>query len=119
MNNNMNPNLNNQVPPLGQVIERPKSVTATSEVELCVLTKEDCKRHTPFFSNYRPVVQLGYKIIQSTVILPAGVEMVMLGDTLTFTIKLDTPVVLVKTSVITPTEGGRVIGIGKVKRVVN
>lgn len=106
---------------VGQVIAKPKSVTTTSEVEveLCVLSKEDGGRHTPFFNNYRPVVQLGSKAIQSTVILPTGIEMVMPGDTLTLKLKLDTPVVLETGSVITLNEGGRVIGTGKVKRVVN
>ena len=106
---------------VGQVIAKPQSVTAKSEieVELCVLTKEDGGRHTPFFNNYLPVVQVGSNKITSTVILPAGVEMVMPGDTLTLTLKLDTPVVLETGSVITLTEGGKVIGLGKVKRLIN
>jgi elongation factor Tu len=106
---------------VGQVIAKPQSVTAKSEVEveLCVLTKEDGGRHTPFFSNYRPVVQFGTTTIPSTVTLPAGVEMVMPGDNLTVTLKLDTPVVLETGSVLTLTEGGRVIGLGKVKIVIN
>jgi elongation factor Tu len=41
----------------GQVLAKPGSITphAKFEAEAYILTKEEGGRHTPFFSNYRPL----------------------------------------------------------------
>src|SRR6266568_1542174 len=67
----------------GMVLAKPGSITPHTafDGEVYVLTKEEGGRHTPFFKGYRPQFYFRTTDVTGTVELPAGVEMVMPGDT--------------------------------------
>ncbi|MEK7541477.1 MAG: elongation factor Tu, partial [Patescibacteria group bacterium] len=74
----------------GQVIAKPGSVTPHTDfdAEVYILTKEEGGRHTPFFTGYKPQFYIRTTDVTGEVTLPAGMEMVMPGDTITFIVKL-------------------------------
>ena len=78
----------------GQVLAAPGSIQTHKEFkgEVYVMTKEEGGRHTPFFSNYRPQFYFHTTDVTGTIELPDGVEMVMPGDNVTFTVALQKPV---------------------------
>ncbi|MDD4352759.1 MAG: elongation factor Tu, partial [Candidatus Gracilibacteria bacterium] len=80
----------------GQVIAKPGSITPHTEfeAETYILTKEEGGRHTPFFSGYKPQFFFKTADITGDVILPAGTEMVMPGDTVSLTMKLIVPMAM-------------------------
>ncbi len=63
----------------GQVLCKPGSITPHTKFkcEVYVLTKEEGGRHTAFFSNYRPQFYFRTTDVTGSIVLPAGVEMVM------------------------------------------
>ncbi|MCG4778465.1 elongation factor Tu, partial [Eggerthella lenta] len=71
-----------------QVLAQPGSIQTHKNFkgEVYVMTKEEGGRHTPFFSNYRPQFYFHTTDVTSTIELPDGVEMVMPGDNVTFTV---------------------------------
>src|SRR4029077_4948214 len=77
----------------GQVLAKPGSITPHTEFEgeIYILTKEEGGRHTPFFSGYKPQFYVRTTDVTGEVTLPAGTEMVMPGDTITFKVKLVAP----------------------------
>ena len=58
------------------------------EAEGYILAKEEGGRHTPFFKGYRPQFYIRTTDVTGEVTLPAGVEMVMPGDSTKMTVKL-------------------------------
>jgi elongation factor Tu len=80
----------------GQVLAKPGSITPHTEfeAEAYILTKEEGGRHTPFFKGYRPQFYIRTTDVTGSVELPAGVEMVMPGDTSKMNVKLIVPVAL-------------------------
>ena len=82
----------------GQVLAKPGSINPHTKfkAEVYVLTKEEGGRHTPFFSNYRPQFYFHTTDVTGTIELPDGVEMVMPGDNVTFTVSLQKPVAIEK-----------------------
>ena len=74
----------------GQVLAEPGSIQTHKNFkgEVYVMTKEEGGRHTPFFSNYRPQFYFHTTDVTGTIELPDGVEMVMPGDNVTFTVNL-------------------------------
>lgn len=104
----------------GQVIAKPGSVTPHTdfEAEVYVLKKEEGGRHTPFFSNYKPQFYVRTTDVTGTVTLKEGVEMVMPGDTVTFTVKLVAPVALEEKTRFAIREGGKTVGAGVVTKII-
>ncbi len=104
----------------GQVIVKPGTVTPHTEfeAEVYILTKEEGGRHTPFFSGYKPQFYIRTTDVTGEVTLPAGVEMTMPGDTITFTVKLIVPVALEEKQRFALREGGKTVGAGVVTKIV-
>lgn len=104
----------------GQVLAKPGSITPHTEfeAEVYVLSKEEGGRHTPFFSGYKPQFYIRTTDVTGEVELPADKEMVMPGDTVTFKVKLHTPVAMEDNMRFAVREGGRTVGSGVVTKIV-
>ena len=104
----------------GQVLAKPKSITPHTEFETAVyiLRKDEGGRHTPFFNGYRPQFYIRTMDVTGSVELPGGVEMVMPGDNITFTVKLIVPVALEEGSKFAIREGGRTVGAGVITKII-
>lgn len=104
----------------GQVIAKPGSVTPHTEFEseVYILKKEEGGRHTPFFKGYKPQFYIRTTDVTGEVELPASVEMVMPGDTITFKVKLIAPVALEEKQRFAIREGGKTVGAGVVTKVI-
>jgi elongation factor Tu len=103
----------------GQVLAKTGSVNPHTEfeAEVYILTKEEGGRHTPFFKGYKPQFYIRTTDVTGEVILPAGQEMVMPGDTVTLNIKLITPVALEEKMRFAVREGGHTVGAGVVLKI--
>ncbi|MEK7187051.1 MAG: elongation factor Tu [Patescibacteria group bacterium] len=104
----------------GQVIAKPGSVTPHTNftAEVYILKKEEGGRHTPFFTGYKPQFYIRTTDVTGEVTLAEGVEMVMPGDTATFTVKLVAPVALEEQQRFAIREGGKTVGAGVVTKVI-
>ena len=104
----------------GMVLAKPGSITPHTnyKAEVYVLSKEECGRHTPFFTNYRPQFYFRTTDVTGTVTLNKGVEMVMPGDNVSVEIKVIAPVAMEKGQRFAIREGGRTIGAGRVTEII-
>jgi len=104
----------------GQVVAKPGSVTPHTEFEgkVYILTKEEGGRHTPFFNGYKPQFYIRTTDVTGEVTLPQGIEMVMPGDNINFTIKLIAPVALEEKQRFAIREGGKTVGAGVVTKIL-
>ncbi len=104
----------------GQVLAKPGTVTPHSEFEseVYILKKEEGGRHTPFFTGYKPQFYVRTTDVTGEVTLPEGKEMVVPGDTVTFKVKLVTPVALEAQQRFAIREGGKTVGAGVVTKIV-
>ena len=98
----------------GQVLAKPKSITPHSdfEAQVYVLSKEEGGRHKQFFSGYRPQFYLRTTDVTGEIILPEGVEMVVM------TVKLITPVALEEGLKFAIREGGHTVGAGAITKIL-
>ena len=105
----------------GQVLAKPGTVTPHDSftAEVYVLKKEEGGRHTPFFTGYKPQFYIRTTDVTGEVTLAEGKEMVMPGDTVTFTVKLVTPVALEEQQKFAVREGGKTVGAGVVTKILN
>ena len=105
----------------GQVLAKPGSLTPHNEAQaqVYVLTKDEGGRHTPFFTGYKPQFFIRTTDVTGEIALPDGVEMVMPGDNIEMTIKLQTPVALDDQLRFAIREGGRTVGSGVITKVTN
>ena len=105
----------------GMVLAKSGSITPHTEFDAEVyLTKEEGGRHKPFFKGYKPQFYIRTTDVTGDVLeLPAGVEMVMPGDTVNLKIKLITPVAMEDKMNFTIREGGRTVGAGVVTKIAN
>ena len=103
----------------GQVIAKPGSIKPHKKfkAEVYVLTKEEGGRHTPFFNNYRPQFYFRTTDVTGVVTLPAGTEMVMPGDNVSFDVDLITPIAMEEKLRFAIREGGRTVGAGVVAKI--
>ncbi len=103
----------------GQVLVKPGTVTPHSEFEceVYILKKEEGGRHTPFFTGYKPQFYIRTTDVTGDTTLPAGVEMVMPGDTVKLGVKLVTPVALEEQMHFAIREGGKTVGAGVVTKI--
>jgi elongation factor Tu len=104
----------------GQVLAKAGSVTPHTEfeAEVLVLKKEEGGRHTPFFNGYKPQFYVRTTDVTGEVTLPAGIEMVMPGDTVTFKVKLHAPIALEAQMRFAVREGGKTVGAGVVTKII-
>ncbi len=104
----------------GQVLAKPGSVTPHTEfeAEVYILTKEEGGRHTPFFKGYKPQFYIRTTDVTGEVQIPAGMEMVMPGDTVNLAIKLIAPVALEEKQRFAIREGGKTVGAGAVTKII-
>jgi len=104
----------------GQVLAKPGSITPHTdfEGEVYILTKEEGGRHTPFFTGYKPQFYIRTTDVTGEVTLPEGTEMVMPGDTITFKVKLISPVAMEDKLRFAIREGGKTVGAGVVTKIV-
>ena len=103
----------------GQVLVKPGSVTPHRKFKcsVYVLNKDEGGRHTPFFTNYRPQFYFRTTDVTGIIELPAGVDMVMPGDNVEFSVELITPVALENGTRFAIREGGRTVGSGVVTEI--
>lgn len=104
----------------GQVLAKPGSVTPHTKFvcQAYILTKDEGGRHTSFLTNYRPQFYFHTTDITGTITLPAGIEMVMPGDNVNFTVELIHPVAIEKGTKFSIREGGRTVGAGSVSEII-
>lgn len=105
----------------GQVLAKPGTVTPHTEFdsEVYILAKEEGGRHTPFFTGYKPQFYFRTTDVTGDVTLPAGVEMVMPGDTVNVKVKLLVPIAMEEKQRFAIREGGKTVGAGVVAKINN
>jgi len=103
----------------GQVLAKPGSITPHTDftAEIYVLTKEEGGRHTPFLKGYKPQFYFRTTDVTGEVLLPAGTEMVMPGDTVNLEIKLIAPIAMEEKQRFAIREGGKTVGAGAVTKI--
>ena len=104
----------------GMVLAAPGSISPHTkfEAEVYVLDKSEGGRHTPFFSQYRPQFYFRTTDVTGSVTLPDGIEMVMPGDNISFSVELHTPVAMSQGLKFAIREGGKTVGAGVVTKIV-
>ena len=104
----------------GQVLSKPGSITPHTEIkaEVLLLKKEECGRHTPIFSGYRPQVFIRTTDVTGSMELPEGMEMIMPGDNANVVIKLIKPVAMQPGQKFAIREGGLTVGAGTITEVI-
>jgi elongation factor Tu len=104
----------------GQVLAKPGTVKPHSEfeAEIYVLSKDEGGRHKPFFKGYKPQFYIRTTDVTGEIILAAGVEMIMPGDTANLTVNLISPVALEEKQRFAIREGGRTVGAGVVTKII-
>ena len=104
----------------GQVLCKPGSVTCHHKftAQVYVLTKDEGGRHTPFFNNYRPQFYFRTTDVTGVCELPEGTEMCMPGDHVEMTCELIHPVAMEQGLRFAIREGGRTVGSGVVKEII-
>jgi elongation factor Tu len=104
----------------GQVLAKPGTITPHTEFdsEVYILTKEEGGRHTPFFKGYKPQFYFRTTDVTGEVELPADKEMIMPGDTVTFKVKLLSPIAMEQGLRFAIREGGRTVGAGVVTKII-
>jgi elongation factor Tu len=103
----------------GQVIVKPGSITPHTEfeAEVYILKKEEGGRHTPFSKGYKPQFYFRTTDVTGEVELPADKELVIPGDTVTFTVKLLAPIAMEQGLNFAIREGGKTVGAGVVTKI--
>ncbi|GAA5515079.1 elongation factor Tu-A [Deinococcus carri] len=104
----------------GQVLAKPGSIKPHTKFEasVYVLSKDEGGRHSAFFGGYRPQFYFRTTDVTGVVELAEGVEMVMPGDNVTFTVELIKPIAMEEGLRFAIREGGRTVGAGVVTKVL-
>jgi elongation factor Tu len=103
----------------GMVIAKPGSIHPHKhfKAEVYILKKEEGGRHTPFHNKYRPQFYFRTTDVTGEITLPAGVEMCMPGDNLTFDVMLISEIAINMNLRFAIREGGRTVGAGQVTEI--
>ena len=103
----------------GQVLAKPGSIKPHTKfsAEICVLSKDEGGRHTPFFNGYRPQFYFRTTDVTGSIELPAGTEMVMPGDNVSIKVSLIQPIAMDEGLRFAIREGGRTVGAGVVAKI--
>ncbi len=104
----------------GMVLAKPNSTKPHKKFEanVYVLTKEEGGRHTPFFNGYRPQFYFRTTDVTGSLVLKAGVEMIMPGDNCEISAELITPIAMEESLRFAVREGGRTVGSGVVTKII-
>ncbi|MBQ2922349.1 MAG: elongation factor Tu [Tyzzerella sp.] len=104
----------------GQCLCKPGSVKCHTKFtsQVYVLTKDEGGRHTPFFNNYRPQFYFRTTDVTGICQLPEGTEMCMPGDHIEMTCELIHSVAMEEGLRFAIREGGRTVGSGVVKTII-
>lgn len=104
----------------GQVLAKPGTITPHTdfEAQVYILSKDEGGRHKPFFKGYKPQFYIRTTDVTGEVELPAGVEMVMPGDTVNMTARLIAPIALEEKMRFAIREGGRTVGAGTISKII-
>ena len=104
----------------GMVLAKTGTITPHTEyeAEVYILTKDEGGRHKPFFKGYKPQFYIRTTDVTGEIELPAGVEMVMPGDTISLKVKLIVPVAMEEKMNFAIREGGRTVGAGVVTKIL-
>jgi elongation factor Tu len=104
----------------GQVVAAPGTITPHKKFKgkVYILSKEEGGRHTPFFKGYRPQFYFRTTDVTGSVMLKAGVEMVMPGDNVEIEVELLTPIAMEKQLRFAIREGGHTVGAGVVMEII-
>ena len=104
----------------GQVLAKVGSVHPHTKfkAQVYVLSKEECGRHTPFVSNYRPQFYFRTTDVTGVITLPEGTDMVMPGDNVEMTVELIAPIAIENGTKFSIREGGRTVGAGNVTEII-
>jgi elongation factor Tu len=105
----------------GQVVAKPGSITPHQKFmsQVYVLKKEEGGRHKAFFTGYRPQFYIRTMDVTGNIELPAGVEMVMPGDSVNLQVSLIVPVALEQGSKFAIREGGLTVGAGVITKILD
>ncbi len=105
----------------GQVLAKPGSIVPHDKFTAAVyiLTKDEGGRHTAFLNGYRPQFFFRTTDITGSITLPAGTDMVMPGDNVTFTVELIHAIALEKGTKFSIREGGKTVGAGTVAEILH
>jgi len=105
----------------GQVVAKPGSITPHQKFmsQVYVLKKEEGGRHKAFFTGYRPQFYIRTMDVTGNIELPAGVEMVMPGDSVNLQVALIVPVALEQGSKFAIREGGLTVGAGVITKILD
>jgi elongation factor Tu len=105
----------------GMVLAKPGSIKPHTkfDAEVYVLKKDEGGRHKAFFSGYRPQFYIRTMDVTGNIELPAGVEMVMPGDSVNLQINLIVPVALEQGSKFAIREGGLTVGAGVITKILD
>jgi elongation factor Tu len=105
----------------GQVLAKPGSIVPHDKftATVYILTKEEGGRHTAFLNGYRPQFFFRTTDITGNIQLPAGTDMVMPGDHVTFTVDLIHSVAIEAGTTFTIREGGKTVGAGTVSEILH
>ena len=104
----------------GMVITHPGVIKPHKKFKasIYVLKKEEGGRHTPFGNKYRPQFYLRTMDCTGEITLPAGVDMVMPGDSVEITVELIYEVALNVGLTFAIREGGRTVGSGQITEII-
>ena len=107
----------------GMVLARPGSIIPrlNFEAQVYILTREEGGRHTPFFKGYRPqfyvrTTNVTGKVVRFTADDGSELNIVIPGDRVRITVKLNLPIAIEKGIRFAIREGGRTVGAGIVNR---
>ena len=105
----------------GQVLAKPGSIVPHDKFTAAVyiLTKDEGGRHTAFLNGYRPQFFFRTTDVTGDITLPAGTDMVMPGDHVTFTVELIHPIALEKGTKFSIREGGKTVGAGTIDEILH
>jgi elongation factor Tu len=109
----------------GMVIAQPGTISPHKkfEAEVYILNKDEGRRHTPFFTGYRPQFYVRTTDVTGTILQFTGddgsvAEMVMPGDRIKMTAELINPIAIEQGMRFAIREGGRTVGAGVVSKII-
>ncbi len=104
----------------GQVLAKPGSIKPYKKFKarVYVLKKEEGGRHTVFHNGYRPQFYFRTTDVTGTISLPEGIDMVMPGDEVDFSVELIVPIAMEKGLRFAIREGGKTVGAGVITDII-
>ena len=103
----------------GQVIAAPRSVQTREnfKAQVYILSKDEGGRHTAIMNGYKPQFYFRTTDVTGEIAIEGGVEMVLPGDNVTISVKLEKGIAIENGVKFAIREGGKTVGSGKVIEV--